>query len=82
MFNTSILDNKQTANTHYICAKQRAENLYSLGAKSVLELCVGPSLSVLEKAYKKYEISVTGNDIDKFAHTLSNNFEIVPLKIK
>lgn len=46
------------------CALQRAENLAILGAKKVLELCVGPSLRDLEKAYKEFGINVTGNDID------------------
>lgn len=30
----------------------------------MLELCVGPSLEILEKAYEPFGISVTGNDID------------------
>lgn len=43
---------------------QRAENLAVLGAKRVLELCVGPSLKALEKAYGAFGISVVGNDLD------------------
>lgn len=46
------------------CAKQRAENLSILGVKSVLELCVGPSLRTLETVYKGQGIIATGNDID------------------
>lgn len=45
-------------------AHQRAENLAILGAKKVLELCVGPSLQSLEHAYSAHGIEVTGNDID------------------
>ncbi len=46
------------------CAVQRAENLAVLGVKRVLELCVGPSLRDLEKAYRTVGIDVAGNDID------------------
>lgn len=63
--NISKYSNEQTAKTSYICALQRAENLAILGCKSVLELCVGPSLKTLEMAYNKFEISVVGNDIDE-----------------
>jgi hypothetical protein len=63
--NTSVVDDTSTANTKLVCAKQRAENLFVLGVKNVLELCVGPSLKVLEQAYSEYNINVFGNDIDK-----------------
>jgi hypothetical protein len=58
------MSNDATAKTCADCAHQRAENLAILGAKSVLELCVGPSLIMLEKAYAVHGIKVTGNDID------------------
>lgn len=58
------MDNEGTARTRLECAIQRAENLAILGAKRVLELCVGPSLSTLESAYSYHDIEVTGNDID------------------
>lgn len=63
--NISKFSNHQTANTNADCAEQRAQYLSLLGINSVLELCVGPSLKVLEGAYKKYNIKVTGNDIEK-----------------
>ncbi len=62
--NISTFSDDKTANTSYICALQRAENLAILGCRSVIELCVGPSLRVLETAYNKFGISVVGNDID------------------
>lgn len=62
--NISQFSDHQTANTNYTCALERACNLSILGCKRVLELCVGPSLSVLERAYKEYNIDVIGNDID------------------
>jgi hypothetical protein len=43
---------------------QRAENLAVLGVRRVLELCVGPSLRDLERAYAKFGIQTAGNDID------------------
>lgn len=62
--NISKFSNEQTASTSYVCALQRAENLFILGCKNVLELCVGPSLRNLTKAYNKFGINVVGNDID------------------
>lgn len=64
MQNISIFEDQKTAHTHTDCAAQRALNVYLLGVKNVLELCVGPSLQDLEKAYNKLQINVTGNDID------------------
>ena len=66
MNNTSQYDIKLTANTCEVCAKQRAENIFYLYKPNrVLELCVGPSLSVLEKCYSYYGVDAIGNDIDK-----------------
>lgn len=63
--NISVVSDDLTARTRRSCAYSRAENLASLGAKSVLELMVGPSLRELEQAYKNTGIlSVAGNDID------------------
>lgn len=62
--NLSEVSDEETARTPFACASQRAENLAILGAKNVLELCVGPSLRVLERAYEQVGIKVTGNDID------------------
>lgn len=62
--NISLFSNERTATTHRDCAQQRAENLWMLGAKRVLELCVGPSLRTLETAYSKMGMTVSGNDID------------------
>lgn len=62
--NISTVDDETTARTCVTCAAQRAENLAALGAKRVLELCVGPSLRDLEAAYAAYDMTVVGNDID------------------
>lgn len=62
--NLSIYSEEKTATTSYECCLQRAENLAILNCKSVLELCVGPSLKKLEQAYAKFNIEVSGNDID------------------
>lgn len=64
MHNLSVVSSSLTARTCLECAEQRTENLYLLGSRNVLELCVGPSLVTLEKTYRKYNIQVTGNDID------------------
>jgi hypothetical protein len=63
--NISNFSDIETAHTNFDCAMQRAENLSILGAKNVLELCVGPSLKDLQIAYKRFSIDVCGNDIDK-----------------
>lgn len=63
--NISIVENNKTAKTNIKSAMQRAENLFILGSKNVLELCVGPSLKDLEECYSKFNIKVTGNDIEK-----------------
>lgn len=62
--NISLVDDETTANTCRDVANSRAANLSYLGVKTVLELCVGPSLSVLESAYSSVNIEVVGNDID------------------
>lgn len=65
MINVSNYTDEKTANTCLICGKQRAENLALLEVTSVIELCVGPSLAVLEQVYKSVGIFyVAGNDID------------------
>jgi hypothetical protein len=63
--NTSIVDDNSTARTCFDAAMQRAENLAIIGAKRVIELCVGPSLKQLAYCYSKFNIDVTGNDIEK-----------------
>lgn len=63
--NLSVLDDDTTARTDPEAALQRAENLAVLGARSVLELCCGPSLRTLERAYAQHGIRCTGNDIDR-----------------
>lgn len=62
--NVSSEADDETAHTCWDCALQRAENLSTFGVKRVLELCVGPSLKTLEKAYALHGISVVGNDIE------------------
>lgn len=63
--NTSILNDDKTARTNPESALQRAENLWILGSKKVLELCCGPSLKVLSKSYKRFGIKCWGNDIEE-----------------
>ena len=53
--NISLYKDDRTANTNLICARQRAENLFVLGSKKILELRVGPSLCRLENEYKNLE---------------------------
>lgn len=65
MPNLSRLSDDETARTDPECASQRAENLAVLGVRSVLELCVGPSLRVLEEAYARHGIVAHGNDLDR-----------------
>jgi len=63
--NISSVSDSLTARTCPKAAYSRAENLASLGAKSVIELMCGPSLRGLEQAYKSVGIErVAGNDID------------------
>lgn len=62
--NLSNRDDETTARTCPEAAQQRASFLHSWGAKSVLELCVGPSLETLTEAYRVYGIECWGNDID------------------
>lgn len=62
--NVSSFSDADTACTRFECAVQRSENLAVLGVKRVIELCVGPSLRALERAYALHGISVVGNDID------------------
>lgn len=63
--NLAQLSDDETARTDPECAAQRADHLDVLGVCSVLELCVGPSLRVLEAAYVRHGITVTGNDLDQ-----------------
>lgn len=62
--NLSTVSDHATAHTDIECAYQRAQNLAVLGAKRVLELCVGPSLKDLVPAYRSVGLSVIGNDIE------------------
>lgn len=57
-------NDEDVASTHIEVATQRAMNLATMGVKSVLELCVGPSYEVLANAYKNVGITCIGNDID------------------
>jgi hypothetical protein len=65
MLNISLVENEKTASTRPSCADQRSDYLSVLGAKKVLELCVGPSLRSLEMSYSRNNIAVIGNDIEK-----------------
>lgn len=65
LMNTSSVSDDITARTNPDAAAQRADNLASLGCKNVMELCVGPSLAILESFYNKNGINVTGNDIER-----------------
>jgi hypothetical protein len=62
--NLSLVSDEDTASTKLEIAWQRAENLFCMGVKSVLELCVGPSFDVLWDAYNAHEITALGNDVD------------------
>ncbi len=64
--NLSQVSDERTARTSAYCAQQRAENLAALGCHNlvVTELCVGPSLETLIKAYAKVGLTCWGNDID------------------
>lgn len=62
--NTSQFSDEQTANTKSEIAQQRAINLSKFKIKTVLELCVGPSLKSLKDEYSKFGITTIGNDID------------------
>lgn len=62
--NKSKFSDQATANTSEECSKQRASALWKAGTSKVLELCVGPSLSCLEKSYNDVAIECWGNDID------------------
>lgn len=63
--NTSVVENCRTANTAQDVAETRAIQLSELNITCVLELCVGPSLQVLEEAYKSRGIKCRGNDIEE-----------------
>jgi hypothetical protein len=62
--NVSAYANDETATTREECALQRIEHLSVLGARDVIELCVGPSLRVLERLGAAHGIRVAGNDVD------------------
>ena len=68
MVNISRYSDGETANTNYRCALQRAVSVHGAlgpGRKSILELCVGPSLPALNNVYKSImDVDVWGNDID------------------
>lgn len=64
MRNLSTQADDRTARTAAACAAQRAQALSRAGIAKVLELCVGPSLHVLETAYAAEGIEAWGNDID------------------
>ena len=63
--NISNFSNTTTAKTCIDIAKQRAFHLAVCNSKNILELCVGPSLKILENEYSKYNMIVSGNDIQK-----------------
>jgi len=65
MTNTSVVGDAQTAHTVQDVADARAHTLARLGVKNIVELCVGPSLRVLEHAYRTHGIQCWGNDIDE-----------------
>lgn len=62
--NLSAFSDASTATTREECARQRVENLCALGARSSLELCVGPSLRTIAELGAKAGLHVAGNDID------------------
>lgn len=60
----NIAQYDKVATTIQSVAKSRAEYAAVLGIKNIIELCVGPSLQTLKNEYAKFDISVTGNDVD------------------
>lgn len=64
MLNLSVVSDEETASTCYEVAQQRAENLDCLGVRYVTELCVGPSMPILDRAYRDRDMWMWGNDID------------------
>lgn len=62
--NLTAVSQDETARTCIECARQRAKHLHMRQVQNVIELCAGPSLKTLERAYSEFGISVTGNDID------------------
>jgi hypothetical protein len=64
MRNISTISLDETARTSQAVAASRAKSLHQKQCSTVIELCVGPSLKVLEKEYSRYGIKTTGNDID------------------
>ena len=63
--NVSDFSDERTAKTCLDVAKKRAFHLAVCGSKNILELCVGPSLKTLENEYSKFNMNVSGNDIQK-----------------
>lgn len=64
MQNISTLAADKTATTRPGVASSRADIIASWGARTVIELCVGPSLRTLERAYAAHGVTCHGNDID------------------
>ncbi len=62
--NISTVDLDKTARTCQTAASLRAQYISKNSYNKVIELCVGPSLRILEKEYSKYNIECWGNDID------------------
>lgn len=62
--NLSEVPDDYTARTDPEVTVQRAQVLAGLGVRSVLELCVGPSLRELTAAYETVGITCTGNDLE------------------
>lgn len=68
--NISQVDDEHTAHTNPYTAFQRALDIREkllerqIGQAKVLELCVGPSLPVLDLEYGKWLIECYGNDVD------------------
>lgn len=62
--NVSTYSFDKTASTNAVCAQQRAQHLFVYNVQKAIELCVGPSLRLLDRTYRKYGIELVGNDID------------------
>lgn len=62
--NTTIVPLDETARTCSEACSQRAASMWNKKVEKVMELCVGPSLKMLNLFYSYWDITCFGNDID------------------
>jgi len=66
----------KVATTIQPVAKSRAEYAAVLDIRTVIELCVGPSLDTLQNEYNKFGIEVIGNDVDMRWHDSKHSWRM------